>query len=457
MIFINPDCFHIYRFPSMGMMYIASHLAARGRRVKYVDPNFDRNWCDTLDAEVDKHEWVGITANVLSIMPAMEMVKYVREKYPEKKIIMGGPYPAINREEILDEYADAVAFGEAETTCAELEAGTELKDIKGLAWRDNGAAHINEARPLHEDLDALAFPDWSMGHVDRYVIDHSKRNPVLPLLTSRGCPFNCIFCASDVTFGNRIRYRSIDNVTAEVEELVGKHGGREIHIWDDNFTLRRKRVMEFCEALMKLKLRGISFKVPAGIKPDIGDYEMFRAMKRAGFYSVCVAVETGDQEIMKKLGKKVRVDKVKDVVAAARRAGLLVNGFFMLGLPFDTEETMRRNIDHACALPLHEANFFITVPFPGTELYDIVREEGKFLFHNEQNLYEDGYLLGRATCEMPGFDAETVERMFKLANRRFYFRPLVIVALIFKRIYSPMHFFVMVRNAFRILFRGRKF
>lgn len=441
----------------MGLMYIAATLASQGRRVKYIDPNFDPGWRDELDAEAPAHQWIGITANVLSIVPAMELAGYVREKYPDKKIIMGGPYPAKNRRRMLAECADAVAFGEAETTCAELEAGAGLKDIKGLAWRDNGDARINELRPLHENLDALPFPDWSMAHVDRYIIDHARRNPVLPLITSRGCPFDCIFCASDVTFGNRIRYRSIDNVIEETKELVHKHGAREINIWDDNFTLRRSRVIEFCEALLRLRLKRVSLKVPAGIKPDIGDYEMFRLMKRAGFYSVCIAVETGDQDIMDRLGKKVKVDKVKDVVAAARRAGLLVNGFFMLGLPFDTEETMLRNIDHACSLPLHEANFFITVPFPGTELYDIVAADGRFLFHNEKNLYEDGYLLGRATCEMPGFDAATVERMFKLANRRFYFRPFTIIALFFKRAYTPAHFFVMVRNALRIFTRGRKF
>ena len=156
-------------------------------------------------------------------------------------------------------------------------------------------------------------------------------------------------------------------------------------------------------------------------------------------------------------GKKVRVEREHEVVAAARRAGIIVNGFFMLGLPYDTEETMRKNIEHACSLPLHQVMFFVTIPFPGTEMYDIVKKEGRFLYHDERNLYEDGYFLGRASYEMPGFDAATLERMFKLATRRFYFRPKVILSLLPRRIFRPDQIFYLIRKFFRVMFRGRQF
>jgi anaerobic magnesium-protoporphyrin IX monomethyl ester cyclase len=458
MIFVNPDCFEGYRFPSMGMLYIAASLERRGLPVSYIDANYEPGWRERLAREAPAHEWIGITANALSIGPALEVASLIREHYKDKKIIMGGPYPAIRYDELIPEYADAVAVGEAEETCLELASGVPLEQIAGLAFAQNGGVKFNGRRPLIENLDSLPFPAWHLGDVNKYRLDHTKHNPVLPIVTSRGCPFNCIFCSSDITFGNRIRYRSVESVLEEMDELIYRHGAREIHTWDDNLTLKRERAMELCEGIIKRGYRGISFMVPSGIKPDIGDYEMFRMMKRAGFYAICIAVETGDKEIMKKLGKKVDVSKVPGVIAAARKAGILMNGFFMLGLPYDTEETMRRNIEHARSLPLHQAMFFITIPFPGTDLHDMVKEKGRFLFHNDRKLYEQGFFLGRAAYEMPGqFDGATLEEMFKLANRRFYFRPRTLLVLFFKRMHSIRHLLYLAAKFFKVVFKGRQF
>lgn len=457
MIFVNPDCYQGYRFPSIGLLYMAAALERAGLNAEYIDPNYDTAWKRKLADAAPRHDWIGITANILSLKPALELSALIRREYPDMKIIMGGPYPSVRYTELIPEHADAVAVGESEETILDVAGGKPLRGIEGIAWNDGGRPVFNGRRPLVADFDALPFPAWHLGHVPKYRLEHTKHNPVLPLLTSRGCPFKCIFCASRVIFESRIRYRSIDCVVEEFDEITQKHGAREVHIWDDNFTLRRERVIEFCERLIERRSRRVSLMIPSGIKPDIGDYEMFRTMRRAGFYAVCIAVESGDAGIMEKLGKKVDVAKVRDTVAAARRAGLLTNGFFMLGLPYDTEETMRRNIEHACSLPLHQALFFVTIPFPGTELYDIVKEEGRLLYDNEVELYERGYFLGRATCEMPGFDAETLEKMYRLANRRFFFRPAALAALFFKKLYSPAQIFFMLRKWFRVALRGKQF
>lgn len=458
MILINPDCFEGYRFPSIGQLYIAAVLRRAGRAVEYIDANYQPDWRERLARAVPAHDWIGITANTLSIGPAMKVSEYIRERYPDKKIILGGPYPTVCYQDLIPKYADACAVGEAEETVAELEAGAPLAEIAGLAYAENGEVKFKGRRPLIEDLDSLPTPAWDMGEVNKYRLNHTKHNPVLPVITSRGCPFNCIFCSSDIIFTNRIRYRSTDLVVEELDELIYRHGAREIHTWDDNITLKRSRIEELCEKIIRRNYRNISFMIPSGIKPDIGDYEMFRLMRRAGFYAICIAVETGDQEIMTKLGKKVDVSKVRDVVASARRAGILMNGFFMLGLPFDTEETMRRNMEHARSLPLHQAMFFITIPFPGTDLYTIAKEKGRFLYHTETNLYEDGFFLGRAAYEMPGqFDAATLEKMFRLANRRFYYRPKALIVLFFKRIHGLRDLAYLAYKFFRVVFKGRQF
>lgn len=440
------------------MLYIAALLKRKGHSVEYIDANYHPDWRERLDRAQRDHDWIGLTANALSIGPSMTVSELIREKYPDKKIIMGGPYPSIMYDELMPEYADACAVGESEYTVLEMAEGIPLDKIEGLAFMDGGELRFNGRRPLIEDIDALPFPAWEMGDVSKYRLEHTKYNPVLPIISSRGCPYNCIFCASDVIFRNRIRYRSADSVLEEMDELIYRHGAREIHFWDDNFTLRRKRTMQICEGIIKRGYKNISIMIPSGIKPDVGDYELFSTMKKAGFYSICIAVESYNQDIMNKLGKKVKVDRVRDVIAAARKAGILMNGFFMLGLPYDTEETMRRNIEHACSLPLHQAMFFITIPLPGTDLYDIAREKGRMLYHNNKNLYEQGFFLGRAAYEMPGqFDAETLEKMFRLANRKFYYRPATLLTLLLKRIHTPMHLVYLFRKFLRVVFRGRQF
>ncbi len=457
MIFINPDCFQGYRYPSIGMLYLAAALERAGRQPVYIDQNYDADWAESLSAAARDHEWVGITANILSIRPALRVAEHVRARHPGLKIAMGGPYPTVRYERLLPVYADAVFVGESEETIVDFFTGADLADIKGIAWHDGEKVVFNGRRPLIENIDDIPMPAWHLGDTGKYWLTHAKRNPVLPVITSRGCPFDCVFCSSDLTFGNRIRYRSLDRVLEEMDELIYTHGAREIQFWDDNITLKKERAEELFDRIADRKYRGVSMMIPSGIKPDTGDYRLFSKMRRAGMYSVCIAVESGDPEIMEKLGKKVDVTRVPDVIRSARRAGLIMNGFFMLGLPFDTEETMKRNIEYACSLPLHQAMFFITIPFPGTWLYDFVKENGRLLYEDEMDLCDSGYFLGKASYELPHLGADSVEQMFRLANRRFYMRPVVLLTLVLRKSYSPRHLMNFAIKWFKVLFRGRQF
>lgn len=347
-------------------------------------------------------------------------------------------------------------IGEGEETVRELLSGAPPESIEGLAY-GNGKVIANARRPLIPDLDSIPFPAWDLGEVRRYRLAHTRHNPNLPLMTSRGCPFNCIFCGSAIIHMNRVRYRSPDNVVAEIDELYHRHGAREIHVWDDNFTLNSERATEISEKIAEKKFRGLLFAIVSGIKPDAGDEKLFRAMARAGFYWVCIAFETGDQEIMNRLGKKVNVSKVRDTVRAVKRAGIYATGFFMLGLPYDNRETMERTIDFACGLPINQAVFFITIPFPGTELYEIAKREGKFLYHKDGALWERGYFLGRACYEMPGFDAALLERMYRRAYRRFHLRPAQILRIVSGRLRRPIDLWYLVKKGLYVIFRGRQF
>ncbi|MEW6203484.1 MAG: radical SAM protein [bacterium] len=500
MVLINPSCNQAYRSPSLGMLYIAAYLRQQGIPVNYLDCNYHPDWKERLNRLLNKYTMAGITANVLSILPALDVARYIRQNFPSVTVAMGGPYPSVEYEKLIPEFADVVVIGEGEETSLEIAQGIPREDIQGIVYykknaecgmrsaesgiessefrvpssefrvqgsglkrqdseskNNNSKLRLNAPRSLISDLDRLPFPAWDMGDVKEYRLSHIRGFSFLPIMTSRGCPFRCIFCASKIIHRSRMRWRSIPNVIAETDEIYHRHGAREIHIWDDNFTLNPERTMELCDQIAERKYRGLHFAIPAGIKPDVGDEKLFRKMVRAGFYSVCIAVETGDQQIMNKLGKKVDLSKVKAVIKAARRAGLYTNGFFMLGLPFDTEETMERTIAFACCLPLNQALFFITMPFPGTELYEIALREGKFLYHVDDGYWDKGYFLGKASYEMPGFSAAQLERMYRRAYRRFFLRPTQMLRLLRGRVHSVWDLFYIIQKAVRVILKGRQF
>lgn len=456
MLFINPSTYHGYRAPSFGMLCVAAWLRERGLKAEYLDCNFTPDWQKALPEKSRDCEYVGVTANALTITDAMAVSAHVRANFPGHKIVMGGPFPSVEYERLVPRHADIVVIGEGEETARELAEGRPPEEIAGLAY-SNGGVTVNPPRPLIPDLAALPVPAWELAETRRMTLGHARNNPVLSLMTSRGCPFNCIYCSSAIVHRGRVRYRPVDAVLNEIEVLTSRHGAREIHFWDDNFTLNRERAMEICGRIAAEAPKGLTLSIPAGLKPDVGDVELFTAMRRAGFYWIYVAFETAGQENMNRLGKKVDVSKCRDTVLAARRAGLYVTGYFMLGLPFDTRESMENTINYACGLPINQALFFITIPFPGTKLHETVKREGRFLFHVDGDFWETGFFLGKACYEMPGFDAKLLETMYRRAYRRFNLRPSQMLRVLRGRLRRPKDLWYIMKKALLVVFKGRQF
>lgn len=296
MILINPGKMW-FNYPTMGTAYLASALEKVGEKVRIIDcsitPNFEKVVIDTLRDD----PLVGITANVATIKDALELSKLIRENYPHKKITIGGPLPTVIYKDLIPEYVDTVVIGEGEDTITELVQGKELLEIKGIAYWDNGIK-INQRRELISDLDRIPFPAWHLVELEKYKIP-VKHPPVVTMITSRGCPFKCIHCTR-VVHGPKIRLRSIENIIDEISYLVDRFKIREIHFWDDNFTLNLDRTKELCEAIIKQGYKDLHFRLPNGIRADRGDFEMFQLLARAGFYWVTIAVESGVQEIVNK-------------------------------------------------------------------------------------------------------------------------------------------------------------
>ena len=364
--------------------------------------------------------------------------------------ILGGPHPTLMPDESLQRPAiDFVVRGEGEDTLVEfmrvLEpltvprqaaepvrpclAGAQaaFAQIRGLSYRNaaGGVSH-NPPRPLALDLDTLALPAHHLFKIERYTnlqpltdgLDRRAR--AYTIVTSRGCPYKCTYCSKPIT-GNTWRPRSVDHVLAEWRLLVEVLQATEIGITDDIWNLDVRRAKAICRGLIDMKLNRVPWITVHGMKVNHVDAELFRLMKQAGCKRVGFGVESGDEQILKYSVKKSQTLKqVRFAFANAKAAGLETMGFFIYGMPGETEETMERTTRLALELNPDLANFMMAAPYPGTELWDTVQREGKLFARDwsELAIHSD-----HAHFEIGALKPALVERKWHEAYRRFYFRP----------------------------------
>ncbi|HCE43200.1 MAG TPA: hypothetical protein DET40_06610 [Lentisphaeria bacterium] len=421
MLIIVPRFNLWYTFPPLGALYIAAVVKEKGGKVSLLDSNeySEKDFYSRLDSEIMDHPEVGITANVSLASSAHRIARYIRGKYPDRKIIWGGPYSTVEYERLIPEYADIVVLGEGETQAAGIVEGRNLQDIPGIAWYDGDRIKVNERPPFIEDLDKLPFPAWELINPESYV--SPGRKPSFSMITQRGCPFKCINCSTFMQ-GNTFRSRSPENVADEIEMLVKKYNCREMHIFDDNFTLKPDRTKKICAEIIRRGLnKHVRFVLTSGIRADIIDEEMFDLLKEAGVYFINVAVESGDQEVIDKIGKGLDLKKVPVILNTLEKRGFRIGLFFMMGFPFESKESMKKTADFAASLPGHHAHFFIVTPFPGTKLYEMAKDVYKPLDKYEKvtlNFYDENIRYAA-----PEFTSGDLEDIHRYAYRKFYLKP----------------------------------
>jgi radical SAM superfamily enzyme YgiQ (UPF0313 family) len=248
----------------------------------------------------------------------------------------------------------------------------------------------------------------------------SRSFPVGHVLTSRGCPSRCSFCNRNI-FGTTWRSHSAERVLAEVEHLVKRYGIRQLDILDDNFTLDNKRAKQILEGIIRRGFK-LDINLQNGIRVDRTDDEMLGLMKRAGVFKVAFGVESADPHVQGRAHKVVDLERARKLTATARSLGIVTHGFFIIGLPGDTPDTMERTLRYAIAMNPHYANFSVCIPFPGTEIYEEIKQNGRFL-KDVDNGVEAGYYSGRVYYELPGMDPRDSVAYFKKMYRAFYMRP----------------------------------
>jgi len=363
--------------PPLGLLYIAASLEKSDKQklhqIRIIDCQLEKINHEKLRNILteEKPDVIGMTAMTFNMPTIIQVAEIAKQVDANIKIILGGPHVFIYPQETMNiGVVDFLILGEGEITFTELintiNSNGDLHNIKGLVFKENNKVIINElAEPL-KDLDSLPFPARHLIKNEKYISALAERTPVTTMITSRGCPFQCIFC-NRPHLGKIFRYRSAKNVVSEIEECV-KMGIREIFIYDDTFTVNRQRVVDVCNLILEKKL-DVYWDIRARV--DTVDYELLKLLKRASCVRIHFGIEAGTEKVIKALKKGISLDRVKTAFNDASQVGIKTLAYFMMGSPSETREDILETIKLAKKINPDFAHFSITTPFPATELYTL--------------------------------------------------------------------------------------
>jgi len=368
----------VFRFPPLGVSYIAASVRADGHDVDLIDCTFlERN--DALRrALAVKAEVIGIYCMATMLDECLWFAQQLRTHC--RILIAGGPLPTCDPEPFLEQF-DVVVRGEGEQTMLELlrayKEGCELDDVAGIVYRADaggptkGRIIYTPERGIMRDLDRIPFPARDLLPNESY-IDYARKKygySITTVMSTRGCPYRCEFC-SNVVFGGSYRERSAQNVVDEIEAALAL-GYERISFADDVFTMKKDRVVRVCQ---EIRRRGLRFNWECLGRVDALDYPTALEMQEAGCKRVFFGIESGDDQILELMDKKITTDEARRAVNAAHRAGLLVGAFFILCYPGETDDTVLKTLNFATSLPLDYLGLSMPYPLPGTALYQRTKD-----------------------------------------------------------------------------------
>ena len=423
--------------PPLGLAYLAGMLEHHEYPVKILDGIALNLSLSSLKRSVKKEQpsIVGVTATTSQIFDALKVVKAAKEVCPECFTIIGGAHVTFLPIETMNDpsygkYLDAVCIREGEQTIYELTKTLEknsgdLSAVRGIAYRKNTSIKINEPRPLIEDLDSLPWPSRHLLPMDRYKL-LGKEEDIGHIYTSRGCPFNCIFCSSSKILGNRFRARSPESVVKEFEHIVSEYDPMTIEFVDDLFTLNRKRVVKICRKLRKRHLYDIPWACSSRI--NVTTKSMLAEMKKAGCLLIYYGIESGSQRVLNLMKKQLSIEQIVKVVKWTQEAKINLLGSFLFGIPGETKAEMEQTIGFAKKLGLLYTQFSIATPYPGTELYEMACANNYLI-----EIDWSKYTSGKPIIETEDFTAEDLKYYLRKAYINFYLSPRVLLNQIKKK------------------------
>ncbi len=409
--------------PSPSLLYLAPFLIEDGHEVTYLEGLFLTFESMTERLRTLSPDLVGITMTSLDWEISRWMIMDLKKLFPGIHLVVGGIHPTLWMERCMEECPaiDYLVYGEGEYTMRELasalSSGASPAGIKGLIFREGGALVRTEARPLLADIDLLPFPAHGLVDARDYLPSPTfyKKLPHANIIGARGCPFHCIFCHTD----SRVRMRSAVSIADEIEMLHRDHGVRDIAFWDDTFTLSEERALEFCDEMVRRRLK-VCWAVNARV--DRVNEALLSRMKEAGCWRILYGIESGVQKNLDRLRKGITLEQVRHAVALTRKARIEAYGTFMFGIPGETYEEGLETIDFACSLGLDYAVFVNLTPLPGTEVYeDLVSGRLK-----PAKFAQNRFNFKNVSFVPEGMTEEQIRHLIQLGHKRFYVNPRMV-------------------------------
>jgi anaerobic magnesium-protoporphyrin IX monomethyl ester cyclase len=424
-------------YVALGPLYLHSYLRKRNIPVLFKDPEAEGMSDDDIVAFVEEKNpiIVGITCNTSNYPQARRLATTVKNHFDDLLIILGGAHATAIPEIILQTDSDVfdyVCLGEGEETLHELyEAllgNNDPKNIAGLAFKSAGEIVITNPRGFIKDIDDIPFPSRDQIDVKRYTAQANlhQGKVTATLITSRGCPFKCDYCQSKYILGQRIRFHSADYVVAEIEELQRRYNIKYLAFADDVFTANRSRLAQIMEGI---RSRDLDIRFWCMARADMLDDETIRLLKLGGMSSISIGVESGDEEILKDIGKRIKKEDVKRAFGLLKQHKVDAQAFFMIGFYNDTRESIAKTVNFALELDPDFATFGVMVPYPGTEVYE--KHYKDLIDFSQPDVWKYFQALGGGMAGFGGryLTREDFNRLRAKAFRKFYLRPKKLVQL----------------------------
>lgn len=389
--------------PTIGLGYLAQILLENNIKYDVLDMLLGYSYKHLRD-KVDefKPDLLGVNLFSNGYKVSYKTIKDIKLHFAPLQVVVGGPHVSCLGSKVLEDCAavDYAVVREGEFALLELCKGTEISQIKNLIYRKDGEIAQNEGELIH-DLDSLPFPTYTRFEIDRYIREKS-------LISSRGCPHNCTYCAVKVVSGKLIRLRSPKNVVDEMEYWYRK-GYRQFSFQDDNFNSSRARVYQICEEIKERGLKGLFLRC-AGARADKLDHDVLKTMKDVGFRTIAIGVEVGNNRMLEIIKKGEKFDDIDNAVKEACSLGYDVYLNFLAGVPYETLSDVEDSVNFALKYPIFYAEWSNIIPYPGTELFDWLSRKGYLLKRPDEYLNDDS-----TVSDIPVF--ETPELSFQMRKK----------------------------------------
>ena len=414
--------------PSLGLAYVAAALEQRGYAVKILDsPALNLDIVNTVENIVkERPDIVGLTCLTPNFDLCLTLAEEIKRQI-DVEVMVGGPHATLFPQQVVENRSvDYAIIGEGEITTPELlenlNTDNKLNEVKGIAYKDSNRVILNQYRAPIEDIDTIAFPARHLLPLELYrpAPNEYKRLPMMTMVTSRGCPYSCTFCCARKMWEQRYRQRSVDNVIEEINLLIDKYRVRDISFFDEILGLRKSWIDEFCDKLISENLNLVwSCYTRADIISRTPP-ELLHKMAKAGCWLFFFGFESGCQDLLDNINKRITLQQIRDAVRLTKKAGIEVLANFMLALPGETPEKAMKTIRLAVELDPEIAKFNVTTPHPGTELYEQITNGEWGRLEGDRDKY-----TGYHPVFIPnGYrDAKEIEEVKRKAYRMFYLRP----------------------------------